>query len=69
MGTVVSSLWADDDRVLILDENGSTNIIQTGSEFRILATNSIADLFWSTPTIAGKALLLRGVEKLYCIRL
>ena len=69
MGTVVASLWADDDRVLILDENGSTNIIQTGSEFRILATNSIADLFWSTPAIAAKALLLRGVEKLYCIRL
>lgn len=69
MGTVVASLWADDDRVFILDENGHTNVIQVGPEFKVLATNSVSDLFWSTPAIAGDALLLRGVEKLYCIRL
>lgn len=68
MATVVASLWADDERVFILDENGTTHVVQSGPEFKVLATNRIDDLFWSTPAIAGAALLLRGVEKLYCVR-
>lgn len=68
MGTVVASLWADEDRVFILDENGITHIIQAGREFSLLGANKIDDLFWSTPAIVGDTLLLRGVEKLYCIR-
>ena len=68
MATVAASLWADDERVFILDENGTTHVVQSGPEFKVLATNKIDDLFWSTPAIAGEALLLRGVEKLYCVR-
>ena len=68
MATVAASLWADDEHVFILDENGTTHVIQSGPEFKVLATNSVDDLFWSTPAIAGEILLLRGVEKLYCIR-
>jgi len=68
MGTVAASLWADDQHVFILDENGSTYVIESAPEFRLSATNSIDDLFWSTPAVAGDTLLLRGVERLYCIR-
>ncbi len=68
MKTVVASLWADEDQVFILDEDGTTHIIEAGPEYKRLATNKIDDLFWSTPTIAGDTLLLRGVEKIYCIR-
>ena len=68
MGTVAASLWADQDRVFILDENGTTFVIKPSPEFELLGENKIADLFWSTPAITGKTLLLRGVEKLYCIR-
>ena len=68
MATVAASLWADDEHVFILDENGTTHVIQSGPEFKLLTTNSIDDLFWSTPAVPGDTLLLRGVEKLYCIR-
>lgn len=68
MKTVVASLWADEDRVFILDENGTTHIIAAGPEFNVLGTNQLDDLVWSTPTIAGDTLLIRGVDKLYCIR-
>jgi outer membrane protein assembly factor BamB len=68
MSTVVASLWADDDRVFILDEDGTTHVIQSGPEFKLLGANQLDDLFWSTPAIAGETLLLRGVEALYCIR-
>ena len=67
MKTVAASLWADEDRVFILDESGTTHIIQSGPEFKLLGANRIDDLVWSTPAIVGDTLLIRGVEKLYCI--
>jgi outer membrane protein assembly factor BamB len=68
MSTVAASLWADEGRVFLLDEGGTTHIIQSGPEFKLIRANKIDDLFWSTPAVAGETLLLRGVEKLYCIR-
>ena len=68
MKTVAASLWADEKHVFILDENGTTQVIKAGPEFEVVTTNKIEDLFWSTPAVAGQSLLLRGVEKLYCIR-
>ncbi len=69
LGSTVASLWAAGDQVFLLDESGKTIAIQVGPEMKILATNQIEnDLFWSTPAISGKSLLIRGAKKLYCIR-
>ncbi|MGB0717654.1 MAG: PQQ-binding-like beta-propeller repeat protein, partial [Phycisphaerae bacterium] len=65
---IVASPWAGNGKVFILDEDGRTYVIQTGREFKLLHVNRIEDTFWSTPAIAGKDLLLRGVDALYCIR-
>jgi outer membrane protein assembly factor BamB len=69
LGSTAASLWAAGDQVFLMDESGKTIAIQVGPEMKILATNQIDnDLFWSTPAISGKSLLIRGVKKLYCIR-
>ena len=68
MKTVAASLWADNERVFILDENGTTHVIEAGPDFKLIGANKIDDLIWSTPAIAGATLLLRGVDNLYCIR-
>lgn len=69
MGSMAASMWAAGDRVFLIDESGKTIVLQTGSEFKIVATNQMPeDLFWSTPAVSGKSLLVRGVKKLYCIR-
>ena len=68
LGSTAASLWAAGDRVFLLDENGKTLVLQAGPDLEIVATNQIDDLFWSTPAVAGKSLLLRGVKRLYCIR-
>ena len=68
MATVAASLWGDEERIFILDEKGTTHVIESGSDFKVVTTNKLDDLFWSTPSVAGDALLLRGVEKLYCIK-
>ena len=42
--------------------------MRSGKEFEILAENQLDDLFWSTPAVSNGNLLLRGSNKLYCIR-
>lgn len=66
--TVASSLWASNEYVFILDEGGTCFVVKAGKTFEVVATNKINDLFWSTPSVSGDSLLLRGVNKLYCIR-
>jgi outer membrane protein assembly factor BamB len=62
-----SSPWGADGKVYCLDEDGKTFVIAAGQEFKLLSTNKLDDMFWSSVAIAGKKLLLRGAENLYCI--
>jgi outer membrane protein assembly factor BamB len=69
LGSTAASMWAAGNRIFLMDESGKTLVLESGSDFKVVATNQIADdLFWSTPAVSGKSLLIRGVKKLYCIR-
>jgi len=56
------------EMLLLLDEEGRAAIVQVGPEFQVVGRGQLDDLFWSTPSVAGNALLLRGVGRLYCVR-
>ena len=62
-----SSPWAGDGKVFCLDESGQTFVIEAGNELRVLATNKLDDMFWASAALAGDQLLLRGIDRLYCI--
>jgi len=66
--SIAASMWADDNFVFLIDESGKTFVVKSGKDFEILAENQLDDLFWSTPAISNGHLLLRGANKLYCIR-
>jgi outer membrane protein assembly factor BamB len=66
--TVVASPIAAGDRVMILDEAGHAVVIRAGPTFQVLGESRLEDRFWASPAIANGALLLRGLEYLYCIR-
>jgi outer membrane protein assembly factor BamB len=69
LGSLAASMWAAGDHVFLMDEYGKTIAIQVGPELKIISTSQIEDdLFWSTPAVSGKSLLIRGVKKLYCVR-
>jgi outer membrane protein assembly factor BamB len=69
LASMAASPWAAGDHLFLMDESGKTIAIKVGPEMNIVSTNQIdEDLFWSTPAVAGKSLLIRGVRKLYCIR-
>jgi outer membrane protein assembly factor BamB len=63
-----SSPWAYDGKVFCLDENGQTFVVKAGPDFKLLGTNKLDEMFMATPAIAGDALILRGIDHLYCVR-
>ena len=66
--SVTASLWAAEGKVFALNESGDTSVFRAGDGFEMVTSNQTTGLFWSTPSVAGNSLLLRGAEKLHCIR-
>ena len=66
--TIVASPWIVGDELHIMDESGATFVVRVGEEYELLRTNRLEGTFWSTPSIAGKSLLVREGEKLICVR-
>jgi len=66
--SIAASMWADDKHVFLMDESGKAYVVKAGPEFKIVGENDLDDLFWSTPAVTKGTLLLRGANKLYCIR-
>jgi outer membrane protein assembly factor BamB len=63
-----ASPWAADGKLFCLDQKGQTFVIEPGPQFKVLATNKLDDeMFWSTPAISGRKLLVRGLNYLFCV--
>lgn len=67
MGEVHTSLVGAAGRVYIVDRKGTTLVLAHGSEFRLLATNTLDDSFSASPAVVDNELFLRGQRYLYCI--
>ncbi len=68
LDTVVACPWIAGEELHVLDEAGTTVVVRAGREFEILRTNRLPGLYWGTPSVAGKSLLLREASQLHCIR-
>jgi hypothetical protein len=55
-------------RVYLVGRNGATVVIKRSDTLEVLATNQLEDGIDASPALAGKDLLLRGRQYLYCIR-
>ena len=62
-----SSPWANDGKIFCTDEDGTTFVIEAGPKFNVLGQNSLKGMFWSTPSVAGKAVLIRSTDSLFCV--
>lgn len=62
-----SSPWAHDGKVFCLDEEGQTFVLMAADTLEVVTVNKLDDMFWSSAAVAGDRLLLRGVNRLYCI--
>lgn len=62
-----SSGVASGDRLYFTNESGDTFVVQTGREFKLLATNSIYESCMASPAVADGVLYLRGEKHLFAI--
>ena len=62
-----SSLWAYNDKVFALSEEGETFVIQAGPEYRLLGSNALDEMAMATPAVAGGSLIIRTASHLYRI--
>jgi outer membrane protein assembly factor BamB len=66
-GKYGASLLAATDRIYCSNMKGTTTVFAPGREYRELAVNRLDGELWSSPAVAGKALLLRTKSHLYRI--
>jgi len=62
-----ASPWANNDKIFLTDEKGTTHVFRAGKKFEALSKNKLDDKFWSSVAITKDAYILKGVKSLYCI--
>jgi len=62
-----SSPWAYGGSVFCLSEDGDTYVIRAGREFEVERVNPLDEMCMATPAVAGGALFIRTISKLYRI--
>jgi outer membrane protein assembly factor BamB len=65
--TFSASPLAAGNRILLLTEEGLTFVLDSGSEYKEIARNDLAEMSLASPAIAGNALYIRTQSKLYKI--
>ena len=65
--TFTASPWAYNGRLFFLSEDGDTYVIEAGPEYKLLRTNSLAELCLASPAVSRSSLLIRTASKLYCL--
>jgi outer membrane protein assembly factor BamB len=63
-----ASPWGYDGKVFCLDQNGTTFVVEAGENLNLLATNKIKGKFWSSPAMSEGGIVLRGTDRIYCIK-
>jgi outer membrane protein assembly factor BamB len=57
-----------DGKLFFVDDAGQAVVVKAGPQFEVVGEGKLDDTFWASPAAAGDALLLRGLEHLYCLR-
>jgi outer membrane protein assembly factor BamB len=61
-----SPIYAD-GRLYFFGDEARTTVIRPGREYKVLAVNELGEPLKASPAVAGKALILRTKDNLYCI--
>jgi outer membrane protein assembly factor BamB len=65
--TFSASPLAAGNRILLLTEDGLTFVLESGSEYKEIARNDLAEMSLASPAVAGDAIYIRTQSKLYKI--
>jgi outer membrane protein assembly factor BamB len=62
-----ASPWGYNGQVFCLSEDGDTQVVEAGPEYRFVRTNRLGEMCLATPAMANGSLILRTVSTLYRI--
>ncbi len=62
-----ASPWAYNGKIFALSEDGTTYVINAGSEFQIVGENHLDEFTMATPAIVDNSLIIRTTEAVYRI--
>ena len=62
-----SNMVAADGKIYATSQEGVTDVVQAGREFKKLATNTLPDKIFGTPAIANGRIYIRGYGYLWAI--
>ncbi len=55
-------------RIYFTSEQGEVFVVEPGTEFKLLATNTVNEICMATPAISGGVLLIRGKKRICALR-
>lgn len=64
-GRFYASPWAYNGKIFLLNEDGTTWVVEDSPDFKIVRKNSLHDYAWATPAIARGSLFVRTYSHLY----
>jgi outer membrane protein assembly factor BamB len=64
-GRFYASPWAYNGKIFLLNEDGTTWVVDDGPEFNVTGKNFLEDNAWATPAIARGSLFIRTYTGLY----
>jgi outer membrane protein assembly factor BamB len=64
-GRFYASPWAYNGKIFLLNEDGTTWVVEDSPTFKVVRKNKLDDLAWATPAIARGSLFLRTYSGLY----
>jgi outer membrane protein assembly factor BamB len=64
-GRFYASPWAYNGKIFLLNEDGTTWVVDDGPEFNVVRKNFLDDYAWATPAIARGSLFIRTYTGLY----
>lgn len=64
-GRFYASPWAYNGKLFLLNEDGTTWVVEDGPKFNVIRKNSLGDYAWATPAIAQGSLFIRTYTKLF----
>lgn len=67
-GRFYASPWAYNGKIFLLNEDGTTWVVEDGPAFKAVRKNSLDDNAWATPAIARGSLFIRTFTGLYRIQ-
>ena len=64
-GRFYASPWAYNGKLFLINEDGTTWVVEDGPKFNVIRKNKLDDFAWATPAISDGSLFVRTYTKLF----